>query len=87
MQSGRNIGTGEDISEYTFTSFTLTPGAGGEYYYVNQYSSYGGGGGGVLVNGWGPEAKQGEGKGYGGGEGGHLRDGLRGVILLEIVTE
>ena len=81
-------GTGEDISHYTFKSFTLSPGAGGEYYVSHSYY-YGGGGGGVLVNGWGPEADPGVGQGYGGGDGGdgmHGGDGLQGVILLEVVS-
>ena len=59
-------GTGEDISQFTFTSWSLSPGAGGSEY----YGAYGGGGGGVLVDGAGPEATMYQGQGYGGGASG-----------------
>lgn len=77
-------GTGEDISNYILTSWTLTPGAGGDYYSPSQYLG-GGGGGGVMVNGLGPEATHYHGRGYGGGGGGFSKYGLQGVILLEVV--
>ena len=75
-------GTGEDVSLYTFTTWSLAPGAGGEVYYL----FYGGGGGGVMVDGAGPEASQYQGQGYGGGGNGYpdYGDGLPGLILLEI---
>ena len=77
-------GTGEDVSLYTFTSWTITPGAGGRRY--PSYSGGGGGGGGVLVDGEGPLASSWQGQGYGGGGSGatDYRDGLQGVILIEI---
>ena len=75
-QQGR--GTGEDISNYKFAYFFLSPGAGG-------YRKYGGGGGGVLVNGEGPPVEKGQGEGYGGGgEGYRPSHGLQGVVLMEI---
>ena len=76
-------GTGENISDYTFTAWTLTPGAGGKY---DDFDTYGGGGGGVLVEGLGPAAFEVQGQGYGGGGGG-LTNGLQGVILLEVRSE
>ena len=75
-------GTGQDVSLYTFTTWSLTPGAGGRV-----FSYYGGGGGGgVMVDGAGPEASQYQGQGYGGGGNGYpdYGDGLPGLILLEI---
>ena len=74
-------GSGEDISFYTFTSWTLAPGAGG-----SNNGGGGGGGGGVLVNGVGPERSVYQGQGFGGGGNGYsgYGDGLQGVILLEV---
>ena len=74
-------GTGEDISLYTFTTWSLGPGAGG------QHDNYGGGGGGLMVDGAGPQASSYQGVGYGGGGGGYSgshKYGLQGVILIEI---
>ena len=62
-------GTGEDITNYKFFAFEITPGQGG--------NADGGGGGGVLVNGQGPDGGS-KGQGYGGG-GGHS-----GVVLIEV---
>ena len=78
--------TGEDITEYTLTSWTLSPGAGGECA-LSYYGALGGGGGGVLVNGSGPDTSSYTGQGFGGGGNGHgnFAQGLPGVILLEIV--
>ena len=74
-------GSGEDVSLYTFTSWTLAPGAGG-----SNNGGGGGGGGGVLVNGEGPERSVYQGQGFGGGGNGYsgYGDGLQGVILLEV---
>ena len=84
--SGR--GSGEDITSYTFNTWTLTPGAGGTPYnrfdslgprcqysqcFKNPNQFYGGGGGGVLVNGAGPKATKHQGQGYGGGGSGANR--------------
>ena len=77
-------GSGLDLSSLSFTSVTLTPGAGGAVY-ANILQIYGGGGGGVLVNGGGPEATEHQGQGYGGGGGHGL--GLPGVIVLEIIRD
>ena len=76
-------GQGEDVSLYTFTSWTLAPGAGGHHYGIS-----GGGGGGVLVDGAGPPAAEWQGQGFGGGGNGFsdYSDGLQGVILLEITS-
>ena len=78
-------GSGEDISLYTFTAWTITPGAGGNYYYYDGNYHYGGGGGGVLVDGVGPEASEYQGQGFGGGGSGKsiYGDGLKGLILIE----
>ena len=83
-------GTGEDISAYTFSAWTLTPGAGGRYYHDSYYDVYyGGGGGGVLISGAGPDGSIYQGEGYGGGASGYresiIGDGLQGVILMEIM--
>ena len=89
-------GTGEDVSSYKFDNYVLTPGAGGEWF--NDAGFYvGGGGGGVMVNGQGPEASKHQGQGYGGGGGLHtvdfgegseyIREGLQGVIILELVKQ
>ena len=86
--SAGGSGTGEDISAYTFSAWTLTPGAGGRYYHDSYYDEYyGGGGGGVLISGAGPDGSDYQGEGYGGGASGwsDYGDGLQGVILLEIV--
>ena len=81
-------GTGEKLSSFPMESFILTPGLGGQ-----AYGNSGGGGGGVLVNGAGPEEwDPTQGQGYGGGgcdydsQGNdESNQGLRGVILLEMV--
>ena len=81
-------GTGDDVSSFTFTAWSLTAGSGGN-------SMFGaGGGGGLLVNGAGPiRPQQSEGEGYGGGGAGGGRsgienpNGLPGVILIEITAE
>ena len=81
-------GTGEDISAYTFSAWTLTPGAGGRYYHDSYYDVYyGGGGGGVLISGAGPDGSIYQGEGYGGGasDWSIIGDGLQGVILMEIM--
>ena len=74
-------GTGEDVSLYLFSAWTLGPGAGGKHAGANGY--YGGGGGGILVNGEGPERDpyHHAGAGYGGGDG--YASGRPGVILIE----
>jgi len=79
---GGGHGTGEDIKEYKFDNFELSPGKGGCW-----GIEAGGGGGGVLVNGQGPEElNPGQGEGYGGGGNGvDLADGHQGVILVELV--
>ena len=83
-------GTGKDISEYVFTTWTLTPGDGGSpgACGTNHRNQCGGGGGGVLVDGAGPDTTRPElrGKGFGGGGNGasNANDGLQGIILLEI---
>ena len=79
-------GTGEDIREYVFTTWTLTPGAGGVHY--NSSRCLGGGGGGVMVDGTGPHTDQYKGQGYGGGGNGKTGagNGLQGLILLEILS-
>ena len=78
---GGGQGTGEDVRNYSFENFLLTPGAGG-------YREGGGGGGGVLVNGGGPPRDhQGQGEGYGGGGEGSIDryiDGLPGLVIIEI---
>ena len=82
-------GTGEDVSSFTFKAWIIEAGAGGEEYF-SKTSGYttGGGGGGVLVNGQGPQPSQYQGQGYGGGASGlggeDYRDGMQGVILIEI---
>ena len=82
-------GTGEDISRYTFTTWTITPGAGGEVFHANSGGMHhGGGGGGILVDGKGPFGLWSvyRGEGYGGGGGGisMTSPGQQGVILMEI---
>lgn len=83
-------GTGENVRDYTFDSFILTPGDGGV-----PVSWSGGGGGGVLVNGKGPEGSNiHQGQGYGGGGPGTLStyaasvisntNGLQGIVILEL---
>lgn len=81
--SGGGSGTHEDISDYIFTTWNLTPGDGGS---AQSYSGswYGGGGGGVMVDGSGPETDRYNGQGYGGGGNGWYADGLPGLVLLEI---
>ena len=81
-------GTGEDIRDYIFDTWRLSPGAGGYFYIGTGTLFYGGGGGGVLVSGAGPEASQYHGQGYGGGGNSHeYREGLQGVILLEVAED
>ena len=75
-------GTGQDISTYTFRTWTLTPGAGG-----GRSEDNAGGGGGVLVDGAGPDANNYQGRGFGGGGSGYNDDGLQGVILIEITSD
>ena len=77
-------GTGEDVSLYTFRSWLLTPGSGGQPNCADSW--FGGGGGGLMVDGTGPEASTYQGQGYGGGANGNAAygDGLQGLILLEI---
>ena len=57
-------GSGNAISEFSFTTWTLSAGAGGKFY--SGHSTSGGGGGGVMVGGQGPDASQYQGQGYGG---------------------
>ena len=75
------LGTGEDISSFTFTAWNIDAGAGGD---VSYY--LGGGGGGLLVDGQGPKCSRYQGQGYGGGGSGwsNYGDGLQGLILIEI---
>ena len=74
-------GTGQDVSIFTFTTWSLGPGAGGQYY---SNGRGGGGGGGLMVNGAEPQDNIYQGAGYGGGGGGNGEAGLQGVILVEI---
>jgi len=73
-------GTGEDVSLYLFSAWTLGPGAGGKHVVYDA-----GGGGGILVNGEGPQDPDHYlGAGYGGGGGGGTDAlGHPGVILIE----
>ena len=73
-------GTGEDVSLYTFITWSLGPGAGGQHY--GNYG--GGGGGGLMVDGAGPQVSIYQGAGFGGGGSGDTGVGLQGVILMEI---
>ena len=75
-------GTHEDISDYIFTTWKLTPGDGG----LPNGNLEGGGGGGVMVDEFGPEADEYDGQGYGGGGSGSqfIFKGLPGLVLLEI---
>ena len=79
-------GSGQNVSGYTFTTWSLTPGAGGRAYHEIFRYYYGGGGGGLLLDGEGPPASQYQGHGYGGGGNGIAiaSDGLPGLILLEV---
>jgi len=71
-------GTGEDVSLYLFSAWTLGPGAGSKH---RDYIA--GGGGGILVNGEGPQDPDHSlGAGYGGG-GPSNALGHPGVILIE----
>ena len=74
-------GTGQDVSIFTFTNWSLGPGAGGQHSGYN----FGGGGGGMMVNGAGPQGNN-QGAGFGGGGRGYSDhgDGFHGVILVEI---
>ena len=74
-------GTGEDVSVYLFSAWTLGPGAGGKHTTIHGGNYYAGGGGGVLVDGEGPPGGC-KGAGYGGG-GGDAASGHPGVILIE----
>ena len=73
-------GTHEDISEYIFNSWTLTPGDGGSAFYGDS-----GGGGGIMVNSGGPGGDKYKGQGYGGGGNGQIshNTGYPGLVLLE----
>ena len=77
-------GTGENIREFTFNSWILSPGEGGKRF---EGRDGGGGGGGVLVDEDGPRAEEWTGQGYGGGGCGEnfYTKGLPGVVLLETV--
>ena len=88
-QNGRpGSGTGEDISRYYMSKFTVSPGKGGQ-----SNGDSGGGGGGVLGGGKGPSRNQYQGEGYGGGGASEyynqyasiIYKGLPGVILVEVV--
>ena len=92
-------GTGEDVTEYKFDHYKLSPGDAGERYKSHGGYYYGGGGGGVLVNDEGPSRSfkptygapsyNHMGQGYGGGGGFHShRTGITipGVVILEIET-
>ena len=72
-----------DVSTYIFASWVLSGGEGGQ-----GIDKYGGGGGGLLVNDEGPTASKYQGAGYGGGGSGYgysgYREGMSGLILLEI---
>ena len=74
-------GSGVDVSTFTFASWVLSGGEGGE---ANGY--IGGGGGGLLVNNEGPWGNQHKGAGYGAGGGGAAfsEDGQPGLVLIEI---
>merc|ERR1712012_118644 len=48
-------GTGEDVTQYKFDHYKLSPGDAGERYESSYGYYYGGGGGGVLINGVGPD--------------------------------
>jgi len=78
-------GTGENVRNYFFSFWTLTPGLGGTPLGGEKYCSgyCGGGGGGVMVNGEGPGNGIYSGQGYGGGGGGYGYSGEKGVILFE----
>ena len=78
-------GIGEDVSSFTFNTWKLEPGMGGEVYYEGHYY-YGGGGGGVLLNRAGPQHSPYQGQGYGAGASGSYDYGIPmpGVILIEI---
>ena len=78
-------GTGENITEFSFNSWILSPGKGGEKF--EGRDGGGGGGGGVLVDEEGPRAEEWTGQGYGGGGCGKnlWTQGLPGVVLLETV--
>ena len=73
-------GSHEDISEYIFTTWTLTPGDGGSAFYGDS-----GGGGGIMVNSGGPGGDKYKGQGYGGGGNGQIshNTGYPGLVLLE----
>ena len=75
-------GDHEDISEYIFITWQLTPGDGGSPN-GGLFGNYGEGGGGVMVDESGPETNDYKGQGYGGG-GGTSPTGLPELVLLEI---
>jgi len=82
-------GTGEDVTQYKFDHYKLSPGDAGEGWKSSYGYYYGGGGGGVLINGVGPDREsthQGQGYGGGGAGGGRYGSGLPGVVILEIVN-
>ena len=72
-------GTGTDISEISLNHFVLSPGDGGDGSY------HGGGGGGILVDNFGSDSNDYQGKGYGGGAGGYYYTyGHPGMVLIEV---
>ena len=82
-------GTGEDVTTFTFKTWSLLPGAGAQSYPRSRGSSihFGGGGGGVLVDGHdGPEYSDRRGQGYGGGGSGGSNEtfGNPGLVLVEV---
>ena len=56
--SGSGSGTGEDIRDYAFNTWKLTPGDPGRGSFSQWSGPLGGGGGGILVDGSGPEADE-----------------------------
>ena len=85
------MGTGEDVTTFTFKTWSLLPGDGAQSYPRSQGSSihFGGGGGGVLVDGHdGPEYSDRRGQGYGGGGSGGSNEtfGNPGLVLVEVET-
>ena len=87
-------GTGEDVTQYKFENYVLSPGGGGYGGYNEHGYRKGGGGGGVLINGEGPARENnGRGEGYGGGGGNYdhqklmestMQYGQPGVFIIEI---
>ena len=71
-------GSGTNITEVSMDHFVLSPGDWGE-----PNGSYGGGGGGILVDNFGPNTNDYDGKGYGAG-GGKNTLGHPGLVLIEV---